>query len=421
MSTTTLRSMASKGLVREVRSLLASGAVVDEVDEDGHTALWVACWRGHTEVAKLLLAAAAQVDKAKSDGATPLFISCQEGHSECASLLLAHGAKSDVADREGATPLFIACETNRVDCAKVLLSSGAVVDPAKKDGATPLFVSCQNGAIECVSLLLAASADANRTMQDGASPLLISCFNGYADCVAVLLSARADATASWQGTTPLMAAHEENAHKCIALLEGSPPPLRFQATKGPTALARNLLPPPGASPLAFDFALYNGALNRAATLGADSAEIAALRDVVEASASAAAVARLAEDGEECPFTFIRARALLEAFSGGLRELPPHQVRVLTLAKELQRSPAWVANVPPGRACMHAHMRACGLGQIPPCCANALLSPHAARCPPCAGATRAAPRLARAVHDELRPLVQRPLRRLLPRRLASLAN
>ena len=217
-----------------------------------------------------------------------------------------------------------ALQASHLACARADVD-GADVDRAKLDGATPLFVSCQSDSVQCTAHLLAAGADVNKTLRDGASPLLISCYNGHAECVSLLLSARADHSVTWQGSDgqrirPLQAALEEGHTTCVQLLQGAQLPRRFRAPRGPCAWALNLLPPSGSSPLALDNSLFTGALSRAQALGAPADAIATLHT---AAAPTKAARRLAREGCESPFYFLRARMLLAAAEQGMRSLPPH--------------------------------------------------------------------------------------------------
>ena len=52
----------------------------DATENDGRTALMIACGNGHELCARALLEAGAAVDSATNKGATTLKISCQNGH-----------------------------------------------------------------------------------------------------------------------------------------------------------------------------------------------------------------------------------------------------------------------------------------------------------------------------------------------------
>ena len=149
-----LHAAAKRGDVDAIKQFfLDDGAEVDRANEKGRTPLWIACLKGHVEVARLLLEKGAEVDRVSKKGVTPLLIACQQGHVDTARLLLDKGAKVDRAEKEGATPLYIACRKGHVEAVRLLLDNGAEVDRAKENGETPLCVAKRKGHAAVVALL----------------------------------------------------------------------------------------------------------------------------------------------------------------------------------------------------------------------------------------------------------------------------
>merc|ERR1711939_89516 len=126
---------------------------VDRATGNGWTPLYIACWRGHVDAARLLLDNDAAVDRPNKNGATPLYIACQNGHDAVATLLLDKGAAVDRAREDGWTPLYVACSNGHVAVAMLLLDKGAAVDRAKEDGGTPLSIAKERGHKAIVTLL----------------------------------------------------------------------------------------------------------------------------------------------------------------------------------------------------------------------------------------------------------------------------
>jgi len=217
---TPLHKACHAGLLGDVRLELQKedGIDVNEGNKNGATPLFVACWKGHTGIARVLLdEGGATVDQADKDGATPLFVACQNGHTETASVLLDSGATVDQARNDGVTPLYVACQEGHTETASVLLDQGgATVDLAKNDGTTPLYIACQEGQTETASVLLNHGANPNQADKDGYTPLWIACQNGHTNIVKVLLDRGADPNqADKDGTTPLCIACQ-NEHTDIA-------------------------------------------------------------------------------------------------------------------------------------------------------------------------------------------------------------
>ena len=94
-----------KGHTETARVLLEGGATVDHADDEGWTALLIACLAGHTETARVLLEGGATVDQADQYGATPLLIACEKGHPRIVKLLVERGADVTLSNKEGETAM----------------------------------------------------------------------------------------------------------------------------------------------------------------------------------------------------------------------------------------------------------------------------------------------------------------------------
>lgn len=101
---TALKLAARRNLEKCVEVLLEHGADPDLPDSQRYTAL-------HNAVAspstlKLLLTKSSNVDRANEDGETALFMACERGlHLESAVHLLEHGANPNIGNKEGWSPL----------------------------------------------------------------------------------------------------------------------------------------------------------------------------------------------------------------------------------------------------------------------------------------------------------------------------
>lgn len=90
---TALISASAKGYAGMVRLLLRymEGRGLDERTEGGCTALWYACYRGHTEIIRTLLLAGADHTIAENNGETPLHMAKENGRLECVDLIQVSG------------------------------------------------------------------------------------------------------------------------------------------------------------------------------------------------------------------------------------------------------------------------------------------------------------------------------------------
>ena len=89
----------------------------------GHTALHVACARGHTACARILLKAELNpesVHVANGVGWTPLHSACSRDQSACARMLLTLGARQGAVTRSGMTALHLAVAYRSVHCVRLL-------------------------------------------------------------------------------------------------------------------------------------------------------------------------------------------------------------------------------------------------------------------------------------------------------------
>ena len=95
-STPRLHLACRKGDADEVKTLLAEGHDVNEIDEsvsgwpgyDQRTPLMTACFRGHDNCVDVLLSHGCNVDqKTERGGKTALMIALEMGHHRCAELI----------------------------------------------------------------------------------------------------------------------------------------------------------------------------------------------------------------------------------------------------------------------------------------------------------------------------------------------
>lgn len=102
-----------------VRLLLNNGAVVDARDAQGRTGLHVASLNGNMTIASLLLDKHEAdgkdgIDVATAAGQTPMYLACWRGHLELAQRLQSSGASIMRVDNEGKTMLQRAKDWNQV-------------------------------------------------------------------------------------------------------------------------------------------------------------------------------------------------------------------------------------------------------------------------------------------------------------------
>jgi ankyrin repeat protein len=121
---TPLHAAASHGHKHMVQLLLAKGADVNVVDQNGQTPLHDTAGSGHTDVVELLLAKGANVNAKMHYDSTPLHMAASHGHKAVAELLLGKGANVNAKNEGGKTPLHEAARKGHKDVVESLRKRG---------------------------------------------------------------------------------------------------------------------------------------------------------------------------------------------------------------------------------------------------------------------------------------------------------
>jgi len=156
---TPLQAAAESGFPEIMEILLASGARLDEADEDERTPLWLACRHSRVSAAKLLLQHHANASAKDKDGMSVLGAAAIGGCKEELVLALLADSVIDVNDTAG-SPLRDAVKAGQRSVVEALLTNGASVNStAVVGGATALHAACEKGDEQVVSLLVRSRAD----------------------------------------------------------------------------------------------------------------------------------------------------------------------------------------------------------------------------------------------------------------------
>jgi ankyrin repeat protein len=157
---TPLSSAAESGFAPVVNVLLAAGAVIEEVDEDGRTPLWLAARHARLDAMRSLTQHGADTNLKDSKGVSVLEAATLAGNEELVRSLLGVGV-ADVNDTAG-SPLQHAVRSGKRGLVEALLTHGASTEV--KPGAVmspPLHAACEKGDEYLVSLLVRARADSS--------------------------------------------------------------------------------------------------------------------------------------------------------------------------------------------------------------------------------------------------------------------
>ena len=145
--------------------------------------------KGRADVVKRLLAAGADVEAVDDEGWRALVWASLKGHADVVEVLLANGAKVDAEDEDGDTALMMASLKGHVAVVEVLLAAKANVDHKAAGGWTALMYASGKGYEYVVHLLLAAGADVHARDGRGDTALMRARAGGHTAVVALLWEA----------------------------------------------------------------------------------------------------------------------------------------------------------------------------------------------------------------------------------------
>lgn len=168
-----VRAVSSNDL-DEVNKLLREGVSVDQAEDDGTTALYVAANRGEYEMVLRLLRAKANANALKENGDNILFSLDDDDDVEMFELLLRAGANVNQVNVDGDTPLIKFAEWDDDERVQIYVNAGAKVDWQNKLGFTALMVAAHQGNSDTVKALLKAGANLHLRNNEGETALSLA-------------------------------------------------------------------------------------------------------------------------------------------------------------------------------------------------------------------------------------------------------
>jgi ankyrin repeat protein len=191
--TTALHWAAERDDLKTVGLLLDAGATATAKNRFGVTPLELAANNGNSEIVERLLAAGADPNARSREGQTPLMSAALNGQAGAIAALLEHGADVNAVESfRGQTALMLAAGEGNVEAATLLIEAGASVGAQSKSGFTPLLFAVRNAQLAAVRLLLAHDADSNDVAPDGTTALNVAIVNAFYEVASVLLAHGAD-------------------------------------------------------------------------------------------------------------------------------------------------------------------------------------------------------------------------------------
>jgi hypothetical protein len=133
---------------------------------------------GELERVKQLVEGGANIEELDDEGMTALLLASETGRSEIVVYLVEHGANVAHTDGYGKTALRLACIDGTLSTVKCLLGHGATTVERSNDGKTALLHAAFRGSLEVVQYLLSVEGGASITESEsddeGNSALLLA-------------------------------------------------------------------------------------------------------------------------------------------------------------------------------------------------------------------------------------------------------
>ncbi len=218
------------GYVEFYNALIQHGVNVNDPDNIGRTALFIAALKNDIDMAAWLLQQGATVDVEDKRGSSPILICSVNGHIELMRILAAHSeslgletaAKSgdmsilgivlDLADvgldirfHKRETALHIACRKKHSEMVQMLCDNDADVTAKDLWNRTPLHEAALSGCDKCMEAVLNNGKDVIEEMDfNGWTALHFSAWGAFDRCVRLLIESGANAQVRDKfGLTPL--------------------------------------------------------------------------------------------------------------------------------------------------------------------------------------------------------------------------
>jgi len=202
-----------RGKSDEVAKLLGENPPLLDAERGGVSAVRLAVYHRHPEVAWILVERGARTDvfDASATGAT----------ARLRELLSEDPSRANAVASDGFTPLGLAAFFGHLDVARLLLANGADPNQAASNATrvAPLHSAVAGGNLEIVRLLLGHGADARARQEGGFTPLHGAAVEGSEEMVRLLLGHGAERFERTEaGKTPAEIARERGNEKIAALL-----------------------------------------------------------------------------------------------------------------------------------------------------------------------------------------------------------
>ena len=195
-------------------------ADIDYRNEDGNTAIMLACELGDINILHSLVSAGANVDLQNNDGWTPLMKASQNNHITIIHVMLDEAdADPHLQNQIGSNALMIAAFAGCLEAVELFITKGVDCTHQREDGVTAFMLACQKGHIEIAELLLNHQVNPNVTNKEGTNAFILACNSGHTPVVKLLLNKEVNPNVSnLNGWNALMCASANGHTQIVELL-----------------------------------------------------------------------------------------------------------------------------------------------------------------------------------------------------------
>jgi len=199
-NTPVLSFAAACGYNDIVLLLLGKGALIENKDQQGNTALVYAAYRKHIDCVKTLLAHGANpnviIRFSKNEfgrqGIPILFVAAYSKDREIYDALLEAGVDINARDESGLSFLMFVAFAGNTPLLEELIQKGIDIEYKNSDGNTALLIAAFHGQTDCVKALLNHGANVHDADIDNSTAIMLAAQFGYTEIVAILLQHGAD-------------------------------------------------------------------------------------------------------------------------------------------------------------------------------------------------------------------------------------
>jgi ankyrin repeat protein len=209
---THIPTKVSDEYINIVQFMVEQGANCSILNNEGDTAVNLATYYGHLDIAILLVEKGSMESDFNTGVRTCLHMASKRGFTDFVEFLLKRGVDSNLTDNNGDTPLHYALLTRELGVAELLCKNGANTDLANDNGETQLHMSVLKGCIENVDLLLRYGANIDAQDKNGETALHKASSSGHLVIIKVLFDKKADSHIQSKNGNSLLHLAVSNGH-----------------------------------------------------------------------------------------------------------------------------------------------------------------------------------------------------------------